>query len=422
MRTVGLRGVGLTAIAAAAAAGGGAVAPSNRQTTIEFANPTSYTATGGTFGIRRSVEFPFTGGRVLKYSAGSIPATGPVFCVGVANHADPVTVQGSGFVPVTWNGQPDPVTGGVWSGTTGPTDVEMALSDPFVLSSIPRADGGSGYIVEGREYCANGVATIYNTASAVPGVVVQLRTAGGPAYSGFAKSGNFVTANQAGMTGPGVTAHFIFHDLILFSDASIFTVGAGGDSITRGQFATDGRSNDVRLACDALTLAGIANVSFSSCSRPGGGSWLYAPYSVEYINTVRPGIFFYTPSTPNDGGMNFPFAVNSANTGLAAVKAACDAVGTKLVVCTTVPWAPHSDVADLALRAFNATLQTWATENGCQFYDRYTPTTNGATPASLQVPYQYPTGDANYRAHPNDACYQALAPAAQTIIRGLIGR
>jgi hypothetical protein len=396
--------------------------PGNYWTTTEFSNPTTYSATGGTFAIRRQIPGAFTSGRVIKYSTGTAPTLGTKFAVGVATNADPAVNQASGFTQVTWNGQPDPVTGGMWQGTANSSLVEIALSDSFSLNSVARTDGGSGFIVEGREFCPNGAQTVYSlSAGPTPGTL-QYRTAGGVAYSGFGLAGDYVTTNQGGMGSPGISTHFIFHDLILFTSAQVFSVGAGGDSITRGSFSFDGRSNEIKLACDAITLSALANVTFSTCSRPGQGAAIFGQNSVNFINKVKPKIFFYTPNSPNDGSINSGSNETLSNTWLNNVKAACDANGTKLVVCTTVPWAVHDAVADTALRAYNLTLQNFATVNGCKFYDRYTPTTNGASPAALQTSYQYPTGTATEKAHPNDTCYQALSPAVQTIIRQLIGK
>ena len=404
--------------------GSSTVKPSNWLATQEFTNPTAYTGAGATFGIRRSVPFPFVGGRLVAYNAGAIPVAGDVnYVVGVANTAV-VNTQATGFVAPTWGplNAAGPVAAAMFKGTSGATVVESALSNPFVLQAIPRTDVGTGYIVEARAYTGVGVTTNYSLGTDVFSAAVQQQTAGGVSYAGFNKAGDFVTTNQAGMTTPGVASHWQFCDLLLYADASIYTVAAGGDSITRGQGATDGRSNEIRLACDALTLAGVANVNFLGHTRPGAGVDSYAPSCIDFINKFRPSIYFYTASSPNDSGLNVAATLTKTKNWLYAVKQACDQAGTILVLCTTTPWAPFSAAQSNANLAFASYLQALADSMGVQFHDRYTLTSNGATPASLLPGYNVSTGTANQQAHPNDACYAFLQPYAQTIIKTLIGK
>ena len=167
--------------------GGNGIIPSNWLATQEFTNPTAYTGTGSTFGIRRDVPVPFVGGRLIAYNAGAIPVAGDVnYVAGVANTAV-VNTQASGFVTPTWGplGSSGPVAAGLFKGTPSSTIIEQVLSNPFALQSIPRADGGTGYIGEARAYVNTGVTTTYSTGTDVLAATIQNITAGGRSYAGF---------------------------------------------------------------------------------------------------------------------------------------------------------------------------------------------------------------------------------------------
>ena len=401
--------------------GGNLVKPSNWFATQEFANPVAYTGTGSTFANRRSFALPFTGGRLIAYNAGAVPAADCNRVVGNATSAA-VTTQAANFVTPTWgNGKAGPVAAGLFSGTASVNVAEFALSDTFALPSVARGDGGSGYIAELRTYVPNAVDTVYALAPD-QGTAIQLLTAGGVAYSGASKAGDFVTTNQAGFSTLGTSTHFIFGDMLLFTDSAVYTVAAGGDSLMRGQYGDEGRQNDIRIACDSLTLAGVANVQFLQHTRPSAGVDSYGPSCINFIRRMRPGIFFYCPSSPNDSGLDVAATLNKSKNWLFAVKQECDAVGTTLVIANQPPWAPFSGTQDNALKAFNAYLSTLATQLGVKYFDRYAATTDGASPASLLPAYQWPTGTANQKAHLNNMAYAALAVPAAAIIRTLIGK
>lgn len=398
-----------------------AVYPANSFATQEFSNVNAYTGNGSTFGFRRSVPFPFYGGRFIAYSSSTKPVADCGYGVGTVATAAPSTVASSFVVPTWGGGYAGPVAANLWQGTPDVNTVEMALSDPFPLQSIARSDGGTGYIVEGRVYVNTGVTTIYSTATDVLAAAVNLITAGGAAFAGLSKSGgDFATTNQSGFTSPGTATNYIFGDLLLYTDSAVYTVAAGGDSISRGQSATDGRSSEIKLACDALTLNGIANVNYIQHTRPGQGVNVYAPSDINFIRKMRPNIFFYTPNSPNDSGLNVAATLTRTKNWLGAVKQACDEVGTKLVICSSTPWAPFTGAQDAADQAYYLTLRQQAANMGAPFHDRYALTTNGASPSALLPGYAYPTGTANQQAHPNDACYAFLTGYAQTIIQRLL--
>lgn len=414
---------GVFAFLSAALAAG--IRPGLWQATMEFSNPTAYTGSGSgsTFGFRRQVTHPFVGGRFVAYSAGAKPTIECTYGVGTVASAAP-TVVASGFVVPTWGGgYVGPIAGSLWKGTPNANIIEQALSDPFVLAAVARSDGGSGYIAEGRVFVPLNATTVYSTAVDINSAAVELITAGGVAFSGLSKSGaDYASTNQSGFTAVGTATNYIFGDLILFTDTSIYTVAAGGDSISKGQASTDGRSSEIKLACDALTVAGIANVNYLQHTRPGKSVDEYGPSDVNFIRTIRPNIFFYTPNSPNDSGLNNAATLNRTKNQLAAVKQACDDVGTRMVLCSSTPWAPFTAPQDAADQAYYVTLRLLAVALGVPFHDRHALTTNGASPSALLPGFGYPTGSANIQAHPNDTCYQFLSPYAQTIIRNLIGK
>jgi len=400
----------------------GGITPSSWLATQEFSNPVNYTGAGATFAARRSVALPFTGGRLIAYSSGVAPIADCNYAVGTAVDAS-IAVQATGFVVPTWgNGKAGPVAAGMWGGTLNAEIVEFALSDPFVLASVARTDGGSGHIVEARTFVNTGVTSSYSLAIDILNAKVELITSGGPAYSGASKAGDYVTTNQAGFTIPGHASNYTFVDLILFSDNAIYTVAAGGDSISKGQATPDARNCDIKQACDALTLAGIANVAYMQHTRPGKGIDSIGASDINFINAIKPNIFFYTPYTPNDTGLDVTATLNKTKNWLNAVKQACDAAGTVLVICSSTPWLPFNASQSNADLAYVASLEALTTKLGLQFHDRYAKTTNGAVPAGLLPGYAYPTGTTNQQAHPNDACYAMLSPYVQDIIRGLIGK
>lgn len=399
------------------------ILPSNWFATQEFSNTNAYTGNGSTFGFRRSVPFPFYGGRLIVYSSGAKPVADCGYGVGTVATAAPTTVASNFVVPTFGGGYVGPVAANLWQGTSGVDNVEFALSDPFPLQSIARTDGGTGYCVEGRVFVNTGVTTVYSTAVDMLSAAVELITAGGPSFAGFSKGGgDFATTNQSGFTSPGTATNYIFGDLLLYTDSPVYTVAAGGDSISKGQGSTDGRSSEIKLACDSLTLAGIANVNYLQHTRPGKGVDNYATSDINFIRKMRPNIFFYTPNSPNDSGLNVAATLTKTKNWLGAVKQACDEVGTKMVLCTSTPWAPFSAAQDGADQTYYATLRTLAATMGIPYHDRYALTTTGTSPSALLPGYAYPTGTANQQAHPNGTCYAALSPYVQAIIRDLIGK
>jgi hypothetical protein len=401
------------------------VYPGNLFYTQEFSNPTAYTGSGSgsTFGFRRQVNYPFFGGRFIAYSAGAKPAVDCTYGVGTVASALPAVVASNFVVPTWGGGYAGPVAASQWKGTASASIIEFAVSDPFALPSIARTDGGSGYLVEGRVFVALNTTTVYSTAVDILTNPVELITAGGVSFAGFSKAGaDYASTNQSGFTSVGTATNYIFGDLVLFTDSSIYTVASGGDSISKGQASTDGRSSEIKLACDALTAAGVANVSYLQHTRPGQGVDNYANSAINFILTFRPNIFFYTPNSPNDSGLNVATTLNRTKNWLGAIKQACDNVGTKLVLCSSTPWAPFTGAQDAADQAYYVTLRILAQVMGVPFLDRYALTTNGASPSSLLSGFAYPSGTANQQAHPNDTCYAFLSPFAQTIIRSILGK
>lgn len=419
-----LSGLGLS-MAFGAVGSANSLKPSNWFATQEFSNPTAYTGSGSgsTFGFRRSVPLPFVGGRFIAYSAGAKPVADCTYGVGTAVSAVATSIA-SGFVVPTWGGgYAGPVAANLWQGTANANIVEMALSDPFDLASVARTDGGSGYIVEGRVFVGLNTTTVYSTAVDINSAAVELITAGGVSFAGFSKSGaDYASINQSGFTSVGTATNYIFGDLLLFTDSSVFTVAAGGDSISKGQASTDGRSSEIKLACDALTVAGVANVQYLQHTRPGKSVTEYGPSDCNFIRKMRPNVFFYTPNSPNDSGLNVAATLNKTKNQLAAVKQACDEVGTAMVLCTSTPWAPFTATQDGADQAYYVALRTLSAAMKIPLHDRYTLTTTGASPSALLPGFGYPTGSANVQAHPNDTCYAYLMPYAQAIIRTLIGK
>lgn len=390
----------------------------SRQLLTRFVAASANTfGTPKTYAQRSQVPFRFLGGRVIQYNRGAAPAANNVqFAVGTV--AD-TTSQASGFVAVTWNGATSAGGGGVFKNAVSSPLLEMALSDPFALTSIDRTDGGSGVLVELRSV-VNG--SVLYSQSVGPTSGVQRATVADTDFA-LEANGDFVTTNQSGFGTPGVIANgnVRIGDLILFTSDAVYTVGVGGDSIGYGQYGRLGLENEFLLAGNQLTLDGVANVSVGHASTPGAVASTFAFKAIEYITKIKPNVFVYTPVSPNTGTPSAQANIDTARARLMMVVEAARMSSTKLILCSSSVWQPWSTASHNNVVAFNSWLQAFCDRVGAIYFDRYSLTSNGATPPQLIAGYGYPTGTADEQAHLDVDGYSGLAPAARVALEQALG-
>lgn len=370
-----------------------------------------------TYAQRMQVPFAFLGGRVVQYNRGAAPAANTVqYAVGTV--AD-TTSQASGFVSVTWNSATSAGGGAVFKNPVSSPLLEMALSDPFALTSIARTDGGSGHLVELRSV-VNG--TVFYSQSVGPTAGVQRATVEDTDFA-LEANGDFVTTNQSGFGTPAVIANgnVRIGDLILFTTDAVYTVGVGGDSIAYGQYGRLGLENEFLLAANQLTVDGVANITAGHAATPGAVAATFAFKAVEYITKIKPNVFVYTPISPNTGTPSVQSNIDIARARLMMVVEAARMNNTKLILCSSSVWNPWGAASAANVAAFNVWLEDFCSKIGAVFFDRYTLTSNGANPPQLKAGYGYPTGTADEQAHLDVDGYTALMPEAALALRAALG-
>lgn len=393
--------------------------PSGQYAVTEF-GAYSNTVPGAvrTYGKRLQVPFNFYGGRVVQYNQGTTLPAANNMQFGVAAVPDLTTVA-SALAAVTWRGATSAGGGGVFTGSPA-TMLEAALSDPFFLTALPRTDGGAGYLIELR--CVVSTSGITYSLRPSPTNGQQYQQIDHTDFNADL-AGDFVTTNPAGFSAATVTpaGNLALGDLILFSDANVWNVASGGDSLEYGQFGLRGNMNEWRIACEALTLARVGNFNFAGSCWPAGTAAQYGYRTADYVRKIRPQILSYTVTSPNGGTPTTAGFLEAAKQRLAYVAQACSDVNCQLVISTQPVWNINNTANDAALLAFNAQIRTMADNMGALFYDRYALTSNGATPSQLKAGYAWGTGTAQEATHLNATAYSALAAPAADILRSLTG-
>ena len=388
---------------------------------IKFATDNAGSNVGKTFEHVRSVPFAFAGGRLIAYSSGAAQASG-VLRAAVSSQAAYNSASDAAPIDVTWNGSTSPGGGGVFTATRGTDGIMLGLSDPFTLASAARSDGGLGGILAIRVEAAASGAFIFSLrpSSGTPGT--QYNT--GASYVDYSReaTGQYVSTNKAGFAGAAATnanGNLIIMDAILFESSRVFSIGQGGDSLAQGQYGLRSSENDVKIACDALTLAGIANVVYcGGATMPAKGVATYAYRSLEFINKVKPDGFVYQFWSPNDGSITNAAVLNQSRSYLYQIIDSCVRNGTALVARTPPLWQLFNATDYGNALAYHAEIRTLCANAGVQFLDIYTPTANtSVSPPTLVAGYGWPSGSASEMAHLAETGYNAVAPLTQAVIR-----
>jgi hypothetical protein len=404
----------------------GGVAPgrSTKYTDIKFASDTAGSNVGKTFEHVRSVPFAFCGGRLIAYSAGTAQASG-VLQAAVSSQAAYNSASDAAPVSVTWNGATSPGAGGVFTNTRGSDGIMLGLSDPFVLASVARSDGGAGAIIAIRAEAAAAGSFIFSLRpNSVAAQGTQYNT--DATYVDYSReaTGTYVSTNKAGFAGAAAAnanGNLTIFDVMLFGTSRVYSVGNVGDSLAQGQYGNRSSDNDIKVACDSLTLDGSGNVVYAGAgTMPGKGVATFGYRAVEYINKCKPDALVYQLWSPNDGSVSTA-AISTSRAYLYQVIEACARNGVALVIRTSPLWQLFNATDHTSALAYHAEVQALCGRIGAQFVDIYAATANtSVSPPVLVAGYGWPTGTTAEQAHLNATAYTAIAPLTKAAIKAAL--
>jgi hypothetical protein len=403
---------------------GGGVGRSANLLDVRFAQNTPGANVGKTFEHTRAVKMPFSGGRLIAYSSGAAQAAG-VLQAAVSTKAAYNSASAAAPVAVTWNGATSPGGGGVFSASPGANQLNIGLSDPFVLQSAARTDGGTGGILAIRAEAAAAGAFLFSLRAGPSNGVQYAASADNVDYTQEAV-GAYVSANQAGYAAVATTpanGNLMIFDAVLFTTSRIISVANFGDSLEQGQYGLFGSENDVKKACDQLTIEGAGNIVYCGGSTmPSRGVASYAYRALQVIERLRTDAAVYQLWSPNDGAINTAAAVAISRAYLCAVIEACVRSGTALTVKTPPLWKLFDAAAHAAALAYHAEIKALCDSLGLQFLDAYQMTADvSVSPPVLLPGYGYPTGSAAEQAHLAAPGYDAITPATKVALKASMG-
>ncbi|MHB0965288.1 MAG: SGNH/GDSL hydrolase family protein [Bellilinea sp.] len=137
------------------------------------------------------------------------------------------------------------------AGTPSTNDAgSQAAYDPVGLVSLPRADGGAGYLVQGRAYMSsafNGQVSLNNTTE-----IAAYNSLTGQAWLGATASGDAVTTISAQTL---AAMRWLMLNFEFLYDVPVIRVVVTGDSIQQGYASTSNHYSAIMRACELLDSA-----------------------------------------------------------------------------------------------------------------------------------------------------------------------
>ena len=380
--------------------------------------------------IKLQVDAPFSAVQLLALNRNATAITGLKAMVGVTETADrsngtnlgvPVingvgypalagATNVNGFMPITWAGAN---SGSMGVATTAPT---IAISDRIPVSSIPRTDGGAGYLLLQRT-CIDGTVTPFqfNQYSNL------LRTPTAAARNRILQSSCIFVD---GVSNPGFTNWIdanISHEVwpILHYNTPVFSVWSVGDSISQcDMLVADYASTWVYRAC--MDLSTEKNpVIFANFGASSQTASTYFSIARQHLaaGVPPPSCLVISPISVNDAALNPRLASEQLARATEAVKLAQDY---RIPYLIMFPWMPNENYTaaqeDYRLAA-NKQIKQFCSINNITFIE-FPGMGNGAYPEKYKDEYRYLTSPS---VHPNELCIEnVMTVSVRTAIASLL--
>lgn len=288
----------------------------------------------------------------------------------------------------------------------------VTWTDWVPLQSVPRADGGSGSLINVRLWY-QGTVTNYSFCSSVQ----SLQTAS-TLNKGFLAQTTFVDADAVvtPSTAMAVTNSFMAPVLIEFMSTDILaSVGVVGDSLSDSTGSvSDNRSNWNLQACGDLSTreAAVLPVNFACSGTVMDAYWTLAQ---SYMTVSTPDILVFEAVSPNGAGAFVPSGAPSLRykemalyrNQIYSFLRFCRSNRIVPILMTGCPNEGYNTSAwDLERRAFQAEL----VNSGVLVFDSWALLGNGASPELYNSAYKLNS------THPNEAGVVAMAQAYKDVL------
>lgn len=236
-------------------------------------------------------------------------------------------------------------------------------SDFIYATSVPRTDGGTGYILMIRTFISSAGNT-FNTRIASCADLASGDTLSLSGLQVGARSGDCVTTPANFSRTIADIGAAVYVELLCGKAPSLLLTC--GDSITQGQDAVGGNfvMGASKLATNSL------GIGLHSAAAAGASSIYYVDNGIEYMSRVNPTFAACAPWSTNDADAYTAGVESRILCNAAKWVSACYANGCKPLIINCAPKNGATTAEETVRRTVVAKLLTWCTENNIPLIDR----------------------------------------------------